>query len=163
MKSRLFLQIFGTYLFLILLTTLVVGVFVGQHMKGVLEDRIEEDLLTYARLIETGSSGGLKANLKTLAEISGSRITIIDAKGTVIADSEIVPPGTESHLNRPEIQEARVKGSVMHLHELPWIRNGVGTKSVASGCLQSAQPYFCLEPLTVFVNHGNQRNGHIAD
>jgi len=111
MKSRLFLQIFGTYLFLILLTTLVVGLFVGQHIRGVLEDRIEEDLLTYARLIETGSSGGLKANLKTLAEISGSRITIIDAKGTVIADSEIVPPGTESHLNRPEIQEARVKGS----------------------------------------------------
>ena len=111
MKSRLFLQIFGTYLFLILLTTLVVGLFVGQHMRGVLEDRIEEDLLTYARLIETGSSGGLKANLKTLAEISGSRITIIDAKGTVIADSEIVPAGTESHLNRPEIQEARVKGS----------------------------------------------------
>lgn len=109
MKSRIFLHIFGTYLLIILLTAVVVGVFVGQHMRGVLEERIEEDLLTFAKLIDTGSD--VIPELDTIAAISGSRITLINAEGVVLADSEIKSAVMESHLNRPEIQEARVRGA----------------------------------------------------
>ncbi len=111
MKSRLFLQVFGTYLLIIIVTVLVVSTVVGSQVRTVLEERIEEDLLTYARLIDTGSEKGITAGIKSLSEISGSRITIINSEGKVLIDSEVDAATTENHLNRPEVQEARVKGN----------------------------------------------------
>ncbi|MCK7467350.1 MAG: hypothetical protein MZU91_03880 [Desulfosudis oleivorans] len=40
-----------------------------------------------------------------------SRITLIDARGKVFADSEKDAALLENHFNRPEIQEARLKGT----------------------------------------------------
>jgi len=71
---------------------------------------VEEDLLTFARLIDTSSEKEIEAGIKRLSEISGSRITIIDSSGKPLVDSEVDAATTENHLNRPEIQEARVKG-----------------------------------------------------
>ncbi len=39
-----------------------------------------------------------------------SRVTLVDAKGIVFADSEKEITGLENHLYRPEIQEARLRG-----------------------------------------------------
>jgi len=111
MKSRLFLQIFSTYLLVILVTVLVVSTVVGRQIRTVLEERIEEDLLTYARLIDTGSGKGIAAGIKSLTKISGSRITIINSEGKVLIDSDVNAATTENHLNRPEVQEAHVKGN----------------------------------------------------
>lgn len=110
MKNRLFLKIFGTYLLIIIITVLVVSLVVGRQVRTVLEERVEEDLLTFARLIDTSSEKEIEAGIKRLSEISGSRITIIDSSGKPLVDSEVDAATTENHLNRPEIQEARVKG-----------------------------------------------------
>lgn len=112
MKSRIFLKLFGTYLLIIIITVLVVSIVVGGQIRTVLEQRVEEDLLTFARLIDTSSEKEIEAGIKRLAEISGSRITIIDSQGKLLVDSEVdISSITENHLNRPEIQEARVKGN----------------------------------------------------
>ncbi len=111
MKNKLFLHIFGTYLLIIAITVIIVSIFVGRQVRAVLEQRIEEDLLTYARLIDAGPEKGILANMNKLSEVSGARITIIDSNGKVLADSIADPFAVESHLDRPEIQEARVKGN----------------------------------------------------
>ncbi len=111
MKNRLFLNIFGTYILIISITVIVVSIFVGHKVRVILEDSIKRDLLTYARLIDSGQEKDSLSRISRLAEISNSRITIIDSTGKVLAESEVDATTMENHLNRPEIQEARVKGT----------------------------------------------------
>lgn len=110
MKSHYFVHMFATYLLIILVTVLVVSVVVGQQVRNVLEQKVEEELLTYARLIDSSSEKGIESRVKQLAEISGSRVTIINPEGRVLADSVVDATTVENHLDRPEVQEARVKG-----------------------------------------------------
>jgi len=48
--------------------------------------------------------------LRLIANISGARVTLVDSSGKVFADSEKDIAQLENHLNRPEIQEARLRG-----------------------------------------------------
>lgn len=111
MKNRYFVHMFGTYLLIIIVTVLVVSFVVGKQVRAVLEEKVEEELLTYARLIDNSSEKEIESGVKQLAGISGSRVTIIDPSGKVLADSVVDATTTENHLDRPEVQEARVKGS----------------------------------------------------
>lgn len=111
MKSRYFVHMFGAYLLIILVTVLVVSLVVGQQVRSVLEQKVEEELLTYARLIDSSTEKEIASGIKQLADTSGSRVTIIDPAGKVLADSVVDATTVESHLDRPEIQEARVKGN----------------------------------------------------
>jgi len=111
MKNRYFVHMFGTYLLIIIVTVLVVSFVVGKQVRAVLEEKVEEELLTYARLIDNSSEKEIESGVKRLAGISGSRVTIIDPSGKVLADSVVDATTTENHLDRPEVQEARVKGS----------------------------------------------------
>jgi two-component system phosphate regulon sensor histidine kinase PhoR len=68
-------------------------------------------MTTYARMINLISSKAeIKKRIGELSGISDARITLIDAKGMVLADSDRDVSKMDNHLNRPEIQEARVKG-----------------------------------------------------
>lgn len=111
MKNRYFVHMFGTYLLIIIVTVLVVSFVVGKQVRAVLEEKVEEELLTYARLIDNSSEKEIESGVKQLAGISGSRVTIIDPSGKVLADSVVDATTIENHLDRPEVQEARVKGS----------------------------------------------------
>ena len=46
----------------------------------------------------------------TLSERARARVTLIDAQGKVLSDSDPHLIGVDNHLNRSEIQEARIKG-----------------------------------------------------
>jgi two-component system phosphate regulon sensor histidine kinase PhoR len=111
MKSRYFVNMFATYVLIIIVTVLVVSLVVGRQVRAVLEQKVEEELLTYARLIDAGTEKELESGIKRLAGISGSRVTIIDPSGKVLADSVVDATTVENHLNRTEVQEARVRGS----------------------------------------------------
>jgi len=111
MKSRLFIKVLGTYLILIIMATAVVYYIIGRQIRDYTVERVEKELLTYARLMDAGSPDDTKDRVGRLAQIAQARITLIDRSGEVLADSEHDSSTMENHLTRPEIQEARVRGS----------------------------------------------------
>ena len=111
MKRSLFYKIFFSYLVIICTSFLLLDVFMRDEVKEVLTARIENELFSYAELIDLTSSGKASEQLKQIAKISNARVTLIDARGKVFADSEKDTALLENHLNRPEVQEARLRGT----------------------------------------------------
>lgn len=67
----------------------------------------------------------LQAVCQKLSEKIRARITIIDLKGTVLADSEKTAaeiPGMENHLDRPEIRAAQAQGSGYEVRYSPTLK-----------------------------------------
>jgi two-component system phosphate regulon sensor histidine kinase PhoR len=110
-KKSLFYKIFLSYLIIIFVSFFLLDIFVRDEIKKVLTSRIETELLSYARLIDQTSPQKAAEHLNQIAQTSQSRITLIDARGRVFADSERDIAKLENHLNRPEVQEARLKGT----------------------------------------------------
>lgn len=110
MKRNLFYKIFFSYLVIVCLSFLVLNLLIKDEIKKVLTAQIEGQLMTYAQLVDLNSADEISHQLKKIARISGARVTLVDAQGKVFADSEIEVAGLENHLNRPEIQESRLKG-----------------------------------------------------
>ena len=52
----------------------------------------------------------IQAHVGEIADIARARVTIIDGEGKVIAETDPEAAALGSHLERPEIQEARVRG-----------------------------------------------------
>ena len=110
MRSSLFYKIFGSYLIIVVLSLLIMGFFISRQIESGLMRETREDLFAHAHLFTLMSQREIETRVSELAEISQSRVTLVDASGRVLVDSEREPAGMESHLNRPEIQEARIKG-----------------------------------------------------
>jgi len=110
MKRSLFLKILGTYLIIVVLSFLVLNLFVRDEIKKNMIGQIEDQMMTSAQLIDLKTPGDVARQLDQIVRISGARVTLVDAAGMVFADSEKNIAGMENHLNRPEIQEARVRG-----------------------------------------------------
>ena len=111
MKKNLFYKIFFSYLVIICLSFFLLDIFVRDEVRKVLTSQIETELLSYAQLIDQTSLEKASGHLKQVAQISQSRITFMDARGRVFADSEKDIALLESHFNRPEVQEARLRGT----------------------------------------------------
>ena len=111
MKKNLFYKIFFSYLVIICLSFFLLDIFVRDEVRKVLTSQIETELLSYAQLIDQTSLEKASGHLKQVARISQSRITFMDARGRVFADSEKDIALLESHFNRPEVQEARLRGT----------------------------------------------------
>jgi two-component system phosphate regulon sensor histidine kinase PhoR len=73
--------------------------------------KIESELLSYAELIDLNPAEKISDQLRQIARISDSRVTLVDAQGRVLADSEKDITTMENHFSRPELQEARLKGN----------------------------------------------------
>jgi two-component system, OmpR family, phosphate regulon sensor histidine kinase PhoR len=112
MKKTLFLRIFSGYAAVILLLAAGVMLFAPPLMR---KHNIEEKaaaLEHMAILLEpqivpylTGAgTGDLQALVAAFSRETGTRITVIDRTGQVLADSEKEPRDMENHLYRPEIQ-----------------------------------------------------------
>ncbi|MBW2599263.1 MAG: PAS domain-containing protein [Deltaproteobacteria bacterium] len=111
MKNSLFYKVFGTYLVITLIAMVVVGFYATGQIKSRLMERIETELTSYAQMININpSQSAIISEVNSLSRISDARITLIDSEGVVLADSGGQVSEMDNHLNRPEIQEARVKG-----------------------------------------------------
>jgi two-component system, OmpR family, phosphate regulon sensor histidine kinase PhoR len=109
-KSSLFYKIIGSYLIIVVLSLLIMGFFISRQIEGEVMRETRENLFAHAHLFTLMSRGEIEKRVSELAEISQSRVTLVDISGRILADSEKKPASMESHLNRPEIQEARIKG-----------------------------------------------------
>jgi two-component system, OmpR family, phosphate regulon sensor histidine kinase PhoR len=142
MKNRLFYKIFGSYLIVVALTLAAVVIMVLGKAGRDMTQKHEENLLAHARIIALMPAGAIARNVADLARQSHSRVTFIDPAGRVIADSEHDPAGMDNHLDRAEIQEARIKGR--------------GTSTRFSRTLDVDMLYVALP-----VQGGQKRDGYI--
>jgi two-component system phosphate regulon sensor histidine kinase PhoR len=109
-KRNLFFKILFSYLIIVCLSFFILDLFIKDEIKKVMTDKIEAELFAYAELIDLNSAQKMSDQLQQIARISNSRVTLVDAQGRVLADSEKDIAQMENHFSRPELQEARLKG-----------------------------------------------------
>jgi two-component system phosphate regulon sensor histidine kinase PhoR len=110
MRTRLFFKLFGAYVVIAVLAVVVAGFVIERQIKAGLTRWIEDDLMAQAKIIALMPDAEIARQFRLLAERAQARVTLIDAAGRVIADSEHHLIAVDNHLNRSEIQEARLKG-----------------------------------------------------
>jgi two-component system phosphate regulon sensor histidine kinase PhoR len=149
LKNRLLYRVLAGYVVLILFTAIVMGLMYARQIKTELIDEIRNDLIAQARIAALLGIGDIEKKLSHLADISRSRITLIDASGRVKADSEKDLAQIDSHLNRPEIQEARIKGQGEAIRfsrtlgvDMLYIAFPIAEGSEVMGYIRFARPLF---------------------
>ncbi len=125
------------------------GLMYARQIKTELIDGIKNDLIAQARIAALLGISDIARNSSHLADISRSRVTLIDATGRVKADSEKDLGQMDSHLNRPEIQEARIKGQGDAIRysrtlgvDMLYIAFPVTEGSEVTGYIRFARPLF---------------------
>ncbi len=110
MKSRLFRKIFAAYAVTLLVVIALDGLFVAYQTHQDIPLQVREDLSTGGLTLRLIPLEKLVANTPFLSQSLKARLTIIDAQGKVLADSEQDSRKMDNHFSRPEIQEARSNG-----------------------------------------------------
>jgi two-component system phosphate regulon sensor histidine kinase PhoR len=121
MKIRLFHKFVIAFLAIGFAAVTVAGLLLERELKRDLMIRIEGEMAAGARIIALMPAGEIAGHAGELAEGARARLTLIDAAGHVTADSELGDGETDGHLNRSEIQEARLRGvgkAVRYSHTL---------------------------------------------
>jgi two-component system phosphate regulon sensor histidine kinase PhoR len=149
LKSSLFQKVFGSYLLIIVLALVVMSLFMIRQIEVSFIREVREDLTGQARIIAMMPGNEIENKIKNLADISHARITLVDPSGTVIVDSEKNTSEMESHLNRPEIQEVRIKGhgeAIRFSHSLGvdmfYVASPIMDGSELKGYIRLAKPLF---------------------
>ncbi len=115
MKKTIFSKIFGGYLFLLILLTLLITAFsfsiIKAHLINTLTTRLEHIGKALSgqlepEITEDSSREPLQNLVRKKGEELGTRITVILPSGVVIADSEEAPEQMGNHRERPEVLEA---------------------------------------------------------
>ena len=110
MKSRLFLKIFAAYSVALLTVLTLDSFFVAFQTRQDISRQIRDELITNGRSLRLMPLEHIVKNTFELSETLKARVTVVNAAGRVLKDSGRDTPDLDNHLNRPEIQEARVKG-----------------------------------------------------
>ena len=120
MFSRLQWRIAASYVVLIGLVLLALGVYLVGFLRAQQLATLEAQLDRQARLVADGveyrlaTGAGLTTDLdpltKQLGQEIGARITLIAADGTVLGDSDSDPATMENHGTRPEVLQALRQG-----------------------------------------------------
>jgi two-component system phosphate regulon sensor histidine kinase PhoR len=110
MKSKLFRKIFAVYALIIFCVISLDSFFVVTQTRRDISAQIKQELMSQGQVLLLMPGEQLIRNILRLSEIWQARLTVVDAAGRVLADSDREAGNFDSHLDRPEIQEARVKG-----------------------------------------------------
>jgi two-component system phosphate regulon sensor histidine kinase PhoR len=118
-RKPLIWKLFQIYFVITLASVIVFAIFASNALKEFYYSQVESDLEVRTRLLEkdiapmldTGVASDLQNIVKSLADASQTRVTIISPSGHVIADSETNPAKMENHSDRPEFRQA-VRGKI---------------------------------------------------
>jgi two-component system phosphate regulon sensor histidine kinase PhoR len=113
-RKRLLWKLYPSYVAIILLSIVTVGIYVSTTLKNFYLSKTAEELEVSARLIEREVSAtfhkesekSIDAMCKTLGKAASIRITLILPSGEVVGDSDEDPKVMENHAGRPEVKEA---------------------------------------------------------
>ena len=110
MKSRLFRKIFAGYALILLVVISLDSFIVATQTRHNITAQIKQELMSEGQVMLLVPEERLINNIQQLSERCQARLTVIDATGRVLADSDRDPRNFDNHLDRPEIQEARFRG-----------------------------------------------------
>jgi two-component system phosphate regulon sensor histidine kinase PhoR len=109
-----------TYVLLAVLIIAGIGTFFSRQMESDFKERLVDDLSRQADLIlyvlqkdSPSSFAKIDGEVKLISGLEHLRITLIDAQGNVLADSDVPREEiskVQNHLDRPEVQEASQYG-----------------------------------------------------
>ncbi|EPU3379383.1 two-component system histidine kinase PnpS [Listeria monocytogenes] len=118
--KKLWLKIGLSFFILFFVVMVIVGVFSGELMKSTYLNMKENQLEDDAKiLLQTSNMENLdldkdaatiQKSLDPLGEDIDARITVIDSKGDVVADTKKDPEKLDNHMNRPEVTDILKKG-----------------------------------------------------
>jgi two-component system phosphate regulon sensor histidine kinase PhoR len=110
MKDMRFLKVFVSYVILVLLAIAVMDFFLTPKIKDIITKSIEDEMIGVARTIALMPGESIESKVPEIAKQLDMRVTLVDPSGRVMADSEADAKKMDNHLNRPEIEQARVGG-----------------------------------------------------
>lgn len=115
-RKRLLWKLFPIFFVVTLASVLVLLLFVSNSLRDFYYSQIRVDLETRTRMMridvaealasQPSNTRAIEELIRSLAETSGTRVTVIARDGMVIADSEHDPGSMEDHSDRPEFQTA---------------------------------------------------------
>lgn len=105
-----------TYVVLILLSGLFIGLFLYVGVRDVYIALLSESLARSAKTAaseasSTQSPADLDELTAQVSELTGARVTLIDRKGTVLSDTQVAPAAMNNHASRPEVRVALAGGT----------------------------------------------------
>ncbi len=114
MIKRISGKLFFTYLIIIIICVISVGLFSTFYLRDFYLNHLSSNLESNATLVKDilypdltkNNLSQINSKVKMLGEEIKTRITIIDPQGKVLGDSEENPALMENHSDRPEIKEA---------------------------------------------------------
>jgi two-component system, OmpR family, phosphate regulon sensor histidine kinase PhoR len=110
LRNGIFLKLMAAFLVVILAAAVTFDVMLGGAWQASLRAEIERNLIQKTELlahrVETDRSHSLADIAAQEGQAAGARVTIIDPRGQVLADSEANPGGMENHAARPEFAAA---------------------------------------------------------
>ena len=115
MRAKLFWKLGLTYLGLLLIVLLAVGLYSSYVLRRnhiyAAEDRLASLLsIAQARPPDFDNPSELESWARWMSK-SGARVTVIDSTGNLLADSAPESGAPESHLSQPEVQQALAAGA----------------------------------------------------
>ncbi|EAE4599225.1 PAS domain-containing protein [Listeria monocytogenes] len=118
--KKLWLKIGLSFFILFFVVMVIVGIFSGELMKSTYlnmkENQLEDDakILLQTTNMENldldKDAATIQKSLDPLGEDFDARITVIDSKGDVVADTKKDPEKLDNHMNRPEVTDILKKG-----------------------------------------------------
>jgi signal transduction histidine kinase len=111
LRHRLFFKVFAAFLLVIVTTAVMMDLLVLRGWKRSLRHEIETALTEKTALaalhVDRSSGGQDRADLaEQIAREAKARVTLVDAAGRVLADTEADPYAMENHASRPEFKAA---------------------------------------------------------
>jgi two-component system phosphate regulon sensor histidine kinase PhoR len=109
-RKRIFFKLMAAFLVVIAAAAIIFDVMIGGAWERSLRAEIERNLLQKTQLladrVENDRTRPLPETVAQEAHAAGARVTVIDAAGKVLADSELNPAAMENHASRPEFAAA---------------------------------------------------------
>jgi two-component system phosphate regulon sensor histidine kinase PhoR len=113
-RSPIFWRLFGVYSLLLAVSFGLLGWLLIGRMENHLLQEIQKGLEVKTALIKDlvnrTSESEMQEQVARIAHDTSARITLIRAKGEVLADSHEQPEKMENHLDRAEVQQAEASG-----------------------------------------------------
>jgi two-component system, OmpR family, phosphate regulon sensor histidine kinase PhoR len=159
MKNRIFFKLLFVFLIVIAPTAAILDFMLGSAWTASLRAEIERNLtqktLLLAHRVETDHTHALDEIAAQEGQAAGARVTIIDASGKVLADSEINPAKTDNHASRQEFAAA-LSGKIGSSERIS-VTLGVPFLYVAApvsgGAVRLAYPLSDVEAVKTQVRH----------